>query len=281
MSGRLWRLHVPDQPVRGAYVSLGPEWAELVAKRGYGEDAARLLGQAMCAMPMLGEHLKIAAKMSFQISQADPLRLLAVQADGHGDVRGMVKLAGEKLDAAQLKGQLVVTLEPQEGGKNYQGIVSLQGDGPAAWLREYFEQSEQVATRLVLCADQHQAAGFMLQSVPGASTDPASVDIDWQAAVDAFDVDFLPAEPGEWLSTMLEMDLQVSEEAGTVRVHCPCSSASVSNMLVNLGQAELETVLQEQGEVEVECGFCGENYVFDQAGVAALFNDKNPDSAIH
>lgn len=277
MSGRLWRLQVPDQPIRGAYVSLGEDWAALVAERGYSDAAARLLGQAMVAMPLLSVHLKTRARVSLQITQAAPLNLLTVQGSTEGQVRGMIKLEGSEVDPAGLDGQLVVTLEPEKSSQKFQGIVPLEGAGPAAWLARYFEQSEQVPTRLILCADRERAEGIILQAMPGQDAG----ELDWVAAMDAMDVDALPEQPGEWLSTMLGFDLQMSAEASEVVLACGCSPATVSGMLLSLGRQELSEVLADQGRIEVECGFCGQMYRFDEPQVNALFVDGDAPSRLN
>ena len=280
MKGRLWQLSLPDQPVRGAFVSLGQDWAELVASRGYTPDAAALLGQVMVAMPLLATHLKNPARMSLQISQAGAVDLLTAQAGTDGNLRGLIKTSADVIDAGALDGQLVVTLEPQNSNEKYQGIVALEGGHPAAWLQRYFAQSEQVETRLILCADESGAQGLMLQAVPGQGAEQASA-VDWQAAMDAMAVDMLPDQPGEWLSVMLGMDLRVSEQPQEVVIHCPCNAASVSRMLVGLGQDEVRSILEEQGSVSVECGFCGQDYAFDAAKVDALFDDPAADASVH
>ncbi len=271
MSGRLWRLEVPGQALRGAYVSLGQDWPALVRERGYSADEAGLLGQSLAAMPLLLQHLKRAARLSLQISQAGPLKLLSVQGSTEGAVRGLIKTAQGRLDPAALSGQLAVTLEPADSAQRFQGIVPLDGGGPARWLASYFERSEQIPTRLLLCADAERAAGLMLQQVPGEDSGSQ-----WLAAMDAMDVDLLPPEPGEWLSTMLGFDLRVDEAPRSTVISCQCSPASVSGMLHGLGRAELEQLLEERGQVEVECGFCGHQYAYGPDQIEALFADGPP-----
>ncbi len=276
MSGRLWRLQVPDQPIRGAYVSLGADWPALVAQRGYGAAAASLLGQTLAALPLLLVHLKTEAKLSLQISQSGPLTLLAAQGGTEGAVRGLIKLQGEDLDPASLTGNLLVSLEPSGATQHYQGIVALEGDGPDRWLERYFAQSEQVETRFILRADQDQAAGFMLQAMPGQQAG-----INWTAAMDALDLDFLPEQPGEWLSTMLACDLRMSEEPQNIHISCNCNINTVSGILLQLGRDDLAALLAEQGQVSVECGFCGHNYRFDADQVNALIDASGPPDAVH
>ncbi len=73
------------------------------------------------------------------------------------------------------KGRCVITLDPKErlpGQQPYQGIVPLHGDRREPLqelsdvLEHYMLQSEQLDTRLVLAADDHVAAGLLIQRLP-------------------------------------------------------------------------------------------------------------------
>src|SRR3984893_19278970 len=64
-------------------------------------------------------------------------------------------------------GNLTVTLESDDGSQRYQGIVPITGPRLADSLQIYFENSEQLPTRLWLYADEHGAAGMLLQRLPG------------------------------------------------------------------------------------------------------------------
>ena len=43
-------------------------------------------------------------------------------------------------------------------------------------------------------------------------------------------------------------------------------------MLQSLGQAEVQSILEEQGHVEVRCDFCNRAYEFDNVDVARIFS---------
>ena len=55
------------------------------------------------------------------------------------------------------------------------------------------------------------------------------------------------------------------------RFACTCSRERVSNMLRSLGRDEIESIIAEQGQVEVGCDFCGAMYRFDPVDVDELF----------
>ena len=53
-------------------------------------------------------------------------------------------------------------------------------------------------------------------------------------------------------------------------------------MLRSLGRDEIESILEEQGEVQVNCDFCGAGYRFDPVDAAQIFlqmKDQPPGSA--
>jgi len=56
------------------------------------------------------------------------------------------------------------------------------------------------------------------------------------------------------------------------RFACSCSRERVSRMIQSLGQDEAQSILDEQGKIDVGCDFCGAHYVFDVVDVAQTFN---------
>ena len=59
-----------------------------------------------------------------------------------------------------------MTLETDDGAQRYQGIVPIGGERLADSLQVYFENSEQLPTRLWLYADDRGACGMLLQRLP-------------------------------------------------------------------------------------------------------------------
>jgi molecular chaperone Hsp33 len=55
------------------------------------------------------------------------------------------------------------------------------------------------------------------------------------------------------------------------RFACTCSRERVGNMIRGLGQPEADSILEEQGQIEVGCDFCGQQYRFDAVDAAQLF----------
>ena len=52
---------------------------------------------------------------------------------------------------------------------------------------------------------------------------------------------------------------------------CSCTRERVADMLRMLGQPEVESILLEQGKIEVACEFCAQPYLFDAIDADGLF----------
>ena len=170
-------------------------------------------------------------------------------------------------------GQLAMTIHPKNG-KPYQGIVSLNGASLAACLEAYFEQSEQLSTRIWLCADANSAAGLMLQELPSKAPDKDR----WQhvtAIADTIQNDELLALDADVLLYRLyHQDAVRLFDAKPLIARCQCSRERVEKALVSIGQTELNDIIEEQGKVETNCEFCNRLYQFTPSDIAAMFNQN-------
>jgi molecular chaperone Hsp33 len=139
-------------------------------------------------------------------------------------------------------------------------------------LEDYFARSEQLATRLWLAADGERAAGLLLQRLPNRDSDDPDA---WERATTLADT-LKDAEllglPAEQVLTRLFHEEQVRVyDPEPVAFRCTCSADKVGGMLRGLGVEEVRSVVAEQGEVRVNCEFCGRPYVWDAVEVERLF----------
>jgi molecular chaperone Hsp33 len=173
-------------------------------------------------------------------------------------------------------GLLAITIEnPGTGGRElvrYQGLVALSADSLAGAFEDYFRQSEQLPTRLLLAADEHKASGLMLQKLPGDGGDADG----WNRVSLLFDT-LGPAElldqPAETLiHRLFHQDAPEWLDRRPLRFGCSCSRERVTAMLVALGRAEVDAAVEAGGgTAEVRCEFCGQAYRFEPAQAEALF----------
>ncbi len=179
-------------------------------------------------------------------------------------------------------GNLTVTLETDDGAQRYQGIVPIAGDRLADSLQVYFENSEQLPTRLWLYADASRRVRHAAAATPGQRErcrrprTRRPIDDAWRR-VQLIGETLTPEElrtlaDAEILHRLFNEDDVRLFEPAPVYFRCRCSRERVGSMLQGLGEAETRSVLAERGEVEVRCDFCNRAYVFDAVDVAQLFN---------
>jgi len=286
----LHRFLFEHYPIRGHLVHLDASWRALLEHRDYPAAIRDTLGEAVAASVLLAATLKFDGTLSLQLRGQGPMHLMLAQCSSRLGVRGVARYkdAADARDLLALSGEgnLTVTLETEDLSQRYQGVVPLTGHRLADCLREYFDSSEQLPTRLWLHATERGASGLLLQRLPDetlrsrpgvqhAPVDPADIEDAWrrvQMLGDTLQPHELQALSDKDILRRLfsEDDVRLFESS-PVFFRCRCSRDRVIGMLRALGEQEVQSVLAEQGEVEVRCDFCNRAYKFDKVDVSALF----------
>ncbi|WP_031374002.1 Hsp33 family molecular chaperone HslO [Lysobacter antibioticus] len=277
---RLTRFLIEGAGVRGVRVHLHDTWQQIRERSDYPAAAAELLGEAAAAAALFTGHAKVDGRLSVQLRGNGALRTLFAECTAAGTLRGIAQLDEDAGAVSRdLRGMgpdamLAITIEnPGLHGREpvrYQGLVGLESDSLAGAFEGYFRQSEQLPTRLLLAADERQAAGLMLQKLPGDEGD----DDGWVrvgALFDTLSAGELLELPTDTLLTRLFHEDGIQLLGGKpLGFACSCSRERVEAMLVSLGQEEAEAAAAD-GEAEIRCEFCGQRYGFDRNQIAGLF----------
>lgn len=272
----LQRFLFQAAPIRGEIVHLDATWQTVQAHHDYPPALRSAMGELMAAAALLAATLKLEGALVLQIQGKGPVSLLVVECTGQLTMRATARWAGELPDTGLSgligDGRFVITLDPKDGKQTYQGIVPLEGGSVAEILQNYMTRSEQLETHLVLAADGQQAAGLLLQKLPEQAGQDADA---WPRVVQLADTlsaqELLQLPPETVLHRLFHEEDRVQFEPQPVRFHCNCSHESVSNMLRMVGRDEVESILAEQGVIEVHCEFCNRRYRFDAVDAAQLF----------
>jgi molecular chaperone Hsp33 len=272
-------------PVRGHLVRLDASWRAAIEHHEYPESISAALGEAMAASALMAGALKFEGRLSLQFEGPGPVRLMLAQCTHRHAIRGVARHdalpPGEALAEGLFgDGQLAVTIEQQEGGERYQGVVPLESEKLATNLEAYFERSEQLPSKLVLAATPDRAAGILLQRVAlgdaGSTAKVAEADDAWRrlgllaATVTARELLGLPCR--DLLRLLFREDDIRLFEGTPVFFQCSCSRERVAGILQALGGEEVQALLRERGDVEVRCEFCNRAWRFDAVDVAGLFS---------
>lgn len=277
----LHRFVFEHLPMRGLVVHLDAAWRAVLERAEYPEPVRRVLGEAMAAAALLASTVKFEGVLSLQIQGRGPVRLLLVQCTSEHTLRGLVRWDGplERTGFKDLMGDgtLLITIESGKRGEPYQGIVSLdQAKSLGDALETYFDRSEQLPTRLQLSADSRQAAGLLLQRLPGESPDADAWNRIQTLGATLREDELLGLDARDLLRRLFtEEDLRLFE-AQPLAFRCTCSRERIGGMLRSLGQEEVRAILAEQGRVEVTCEFCGQRNVFDRVDAEGLFSGSPP-----
>lgn len=278
--------------VRGEVATLSESYRTMLSHHSYPPAIENLLGEFLAAVSLLSSTLKFEGTMILQARGDGPIATIMAECSNHKNLRGIVRLnpnveLTEELATNgglhQLLGQgvLVITVEPKRttnfGGKveRYQGIVPMEADNLAGCLEIYFQQSEQLATRIWLAADGKRASGFMIQALPKQLvTDEDENKKHWTTITALAET----LTPDELLSVDHETLLYRLFHEESVRVYdpssltfvCSCSRERTADALMSLGKEDVEALLVEQGDITIDCQFCNKHYVFKAEEVRKL-----------
>jgi molecular chaperone Hsp33 len=59
-----------------------------------------------------------------------------------------------------------------------------------------------------------------------------------------------------------------------IKANCTCTRENVEKMLKMLGEEEVQSIITEQGSVQINCDFCNKLYVFDENETLSLFHPE-------
>ncbi len=272
----------------------------------------RLLGEMSAAGVLLQSNIKFNGAVVLQIFGEGPVKLAVTEVQPDLAFRTTAKLVGElpATDTGRLplevmvnvngRGRCAITLDPKDrlpGQSPYQGVVPLNDERNhplhdlSEVLEHYMRQSEQLDSKLVLAANDEVAAGLLIQRLPVEGEANLA-----QGARSAEDLELDDAftRISHLASTLKQEELltldvdtilrrlfweedvrrfEPQQGANGPRFACTCSRERVADMLRSLGQEEVESIIAEQGQVEIGCDFCGEHYHFDPIDAGELFTD--------
>lgn len=297
-------------PVRGMLVRLTDAWTDMLRRReaagGYPEPVRQLLGEMAAAGVLMQANIKFNGSLILQIMGDGPVRLAVAEVQPDLSLRATAKVVGDVPPLAQLEalvnvqgqGRCAITLDPKDrlpGQQPYQGVVPLHGDRReplqqvSQVLEHYMLQSEQLDTKLILAANDQVAAGLLIQRLPIEGEGNLGRA---HSREDEIGLNEHYNRIAHLASTLTREEL-LSLDADTVlrrlfweetvrrfepltgaqgpRFACSCSRQRVGQMLRGLGREEIDSILAEQGRVEIDCDFCGARYHFDPVDVGGLF----------
>lgn len=283
---QMHRYLFENYAVRGELVNLSETWREIVSGHDYPQPVQQLLGELLVATSLLTATLKFEGDITVQLQGDGALTLAVINGNNRQEMRGVARVQGDIADGSTLKemvgnGYLVITISPEKG-ERYQGVVGLEGDTLAACLEDYFMRSEQLPTRLFIRTGEHEgvagAAGILLQVLPAQNADQE--DFNHLAmlteTIKTEELIGLPANDVLW--RLYNQEEVTIFEPQSVSFKCTCSRERCGEVLRTLPQEEVNQILEEDGQIDMHCDYCGAHYLYDAVDIAAIRNDAGSSS---
>jgi molecular chaperone Hsp33 len=277
---------LPQRPVRGRLVRLGPLADALLSRHDHHLAVTRLVGEALALAAALSTALKFRGSFSLQAKGDGPVSILLADCTDAGELRGYAHTSPDKL-AALLEtdpspsagallgaGYLAFTVDQGGSQNRHQGIVAIEGGSLAEMALHYFDTSEQLRCQVRLACAQTasgwRAGALILEKVAGAggidpAMDHAAQEESWRTATmlaatltdqELLD-DELPADG--LLYRLFHTEGVAADRARALSFGCRCSRARLAGILEGFPADDLDHMTAES-DIVMTCEFC--NYAF-------------------
>ncbi len=284
---RIIRLSDKTGHVR-AFAASTTELVEQARKiHGTSPVVTAALGRLLTANSMMGITLKgINETLSLQIRGDGPIESIVTVSDCFGNVRGYVgeaqvdiplKYAG-KLDVGAAVGRGYLTVVKDMKMKEpYVGRVQLQTGEIAEDIAYYYGVSEQTPSVVALgvlvdtdCSVK-AAGGYIIQLMPDATEEDIKRIEDNLKNVKPVSAMIAEGMKPEQLIDAVLKGFELTENTEVTPDYlCNCDRARIEKALIAVGREELAKIMEEDGETELGCYFCGKKYHFDKKQLEEL-----------
>ncbi|HCU65825.1 MAG TPA: Hsp33 family molecular chaperone HslO [Rheinheimera sp.] len=276
-SDQLVRFLFREKDVRGEIVQVAASLDLMLQNHQYAQPVKQLLAELVAATSLLTATLKFEGQIAVQIQGDGPVKFAAVNGNNKQQFRGVVRMQSEVTGDSFLEligqGFLLVTITPDQG-ERYQGVIPVTGNSLSETLEAYFNQSEQLPTRIYLHTDigevHNKAAGLLLQVLP-VDQDKAKHDFaELEQLTDTITAEeLLTLAPEDMLYRLFHQEVVELFPAQKVEFVCGCSRDKCEAAIISLGQAAIEEHIAE-GKLDISCEYCNTTYHFDSNALIQL-----------
>lgn len=296
-------FQIEHRPVRGRAARMGPaSLSPILHRHDYPDNLARILGEAVTLAALVGSSLKFDGRLLVQAEGDGPVKMLVGEYRTDGGVRGYARFdaaAWEHLDQLnkgavphmpQLFGPAgrlaLIIVQDNPAIQPYQGIVPLMRGTLAECAEDYFAQSEQVPTRIMLSVAEFErpgdptlwvSGGMMIQRI---ASDDSRGDTEeaWNEAQALFatTTDQELADPDLQMEQLLyrlfhEQGVRM-EPPVALDDRCTCNEERLIATLKAMSDDSLRELVEPDGTLSIDCQFCGRHYTVPIEAVTSASN---------
>lgn len=278
-------FQIEGWPVRGRLVRLGDAVDAVLSAHAYPEPVAALLGEACVLAALVGSSLKFDGRLIVQAQGDGPVRYVVADYGTDGTLRGYCRFDPEEVAAASQGfarpgaksllggGVFIMTLDRGPDFERTQGVTPIEGESLSLCAEAYFEQSEQVPTRVRLAVGQiasgtengWRAGGSLIQMIAADDARGETGDA-WERSRALFatlgDDELIDPTitPKTLLFRLFHEDGVRLEDARPLRAQCRCSRERIVTTLMAFPAEERADMAEADGLIHVTCEYCSTAY---------------------
>ncbi|MBA4804166.1 MAG: Hsp33 family molecular chaperone [Brevundimonas sp.] len=278
-------FQIEGWPVRGRLVRLGETIDAILSAHAYPEPVAGLLGEACALAALVGSSLKFEGRLIVQAQGDGPVRYVVADYDTTGHLRGYCRFDPDEVEAVSQgfsrpgaktllgQGVFVMTLDRGPDFERTQGITPIEGESLSLAAEHYFEQSEQVPTKVRLAVGtvssgygpSWRAGGALIQLIAGDAARGSTEEV-WDRSRALFqtlaDDELIDPTitPETLLFRLFHEDGVRLEDARPLKAQCRCSKDRIAAVLTSFGPEERAGMVEDDGKIRVTCEYCASVY---------------------
>nr|WP_281380654.1 Hsp33 family molecular chaperone [Brevundimonas basaltis] len=278
-------FQIEGWPVRGRLVRLGETIDAILSAHAYPEPVAALLGEACVLAALIGSSLKFEGRLIVQAQGDGPVRYVVADYDTRGHLRGYCRFDEAEVAAASQGfarpgaktllggGLFVMTLDRGPDFERTQGITPIEGESLSLAAEHYFQQSEQIPTRVRLAVGAvttgagtaWRAGGALIQLIAGDAA-RGSTEEAWDRSRALFqtlaDDELIDptVSPETLLFRLFHEDGVRLENPRALQAVCRCSKDRIGTVLSSFSPEERAEMVEPDGKIRVACEYCATVY---------------------
>ncbi len=279
----------------GNFFGVACDTTELVNEACRKHDArptgAAALGRALTGAALLAALLKDDQSILLKFEGNGPLKKIITEAGYNGWVRGYianphgdVPLKNGQIDVASGIGRagFLTVVKDIGNNKKYPGTIQLYTSEIGEDLAYYLSQSEQTPSAIALAIQLNNdgtigaAGGFLVQSLPPADeTFLSLIEKEINSLPPLSQLLLNKTPPGDILSSLFRKVPHKKTGDKELVYSCSCSRDKMLTALYSLGEEEITSLLQTEGQAEVRCEFCRQRYIFKKEALEKLLKKNH------
>lgn len=278
-------FQIEGWPVRGRLVRLGDTIDAILSAHAYPEPVAALLGEACALAALIGSSLKFEGRLIVQAQGDGPVRYVVADYDTQGHLRGYCRFDEAEVAAVSQgfarpgartllgEGLFVMTLDRGPDFERTQGITPIEGESLSLAAEHYFQQSEQIPTRVRLAvgsvtsgeAPTWRAGGALIQLIAGDAARGSTEEV-WDRSRALFqtlgDDELIDptVTPETLLFRLFHEDGVRLEDPRALKAVCRCSRDRIGTVLGSFSPEERAEMVEPDGKIHVTCEYCATVY---------------------